>query len=139
MIEAPGLQIFDDVGIDQPDFATPCVRIGFGNRRLAVAQRFDLAAGQCNAGLEFLADLVVEARLAVLGHDLETRLWFGRHWTYDLPKQTAENLFSGSVIPVSGTWRSFLSILTVSGPLLESSGNSSLRTSPSARESMLVS
>ena len=71
MIEAAGLQVFGDVGIDQPDLAAARVGIGLGDRRLAGAQRLDLAAGQRDAGLELLADLVVEARLAVLRDDLE--------------------------------------------------------------------
>src|ERR1044072_560572 len=79
VIEAPGLQIFGDVGIDQPDLAAPRVGIGFGDRGLAGAQRLHLAAGERDAGLELLADLVVETRLAVLGDDLEAWFRLRRH------------------------------------------------------------
>ena len=40
---------------------------------LPVAQRLHLGAGQHDAGLEGLADLVVEARPAVLRRDLAAR------------------------------------------------------------------
>ena len=79
MIEAARLQIFRNVGIDQPDLAAARVGIGFCDRRLAGAQRFHLAAGEHDAGLECLADLVVEARLAVVGDHLEAALGFCGH------------------------------------------------------------
>src|SRR5262249_24919338 len=69
MIEAAALQIFRDVGIDQPDLPAARVGIGFGDRRLAAAQRFHFRAGERDAGLEGLANLVIEARFAVLGDD----------------------------------------------------------------------
>ena len=79
VVEAAGLQIFRDVGVDQPDLAAARVGIGFGDRRLARAQRFHLGAGERDAGLERLADLVVEARLAIVGDDLEAALGFCGH------------------------------------------------------------
>src|SRR5437763_3263068 len=79
MVEAAGLPIFGDVGIDQPDLAAARIRVRFRDRRLAAAQRFHLAAGERDAGLELLADRVVEARLAIFGDDLEVRVLLGRH------------------------------------------------------------
>src|SRR5581483_7256600 len=52
VIEAVRLQIFRDVGVDQPDLAVAAVGIGLGNRALALAQRLHLGAGQDEAGLE---------------------------------------------------------------------------------------
>src|ERR1044072_1079079 len=79
VIEAPGLQIFHDVRVDQPDLAAARIGIGLRDRRLADAQRFHLAAGQRDAGLELLADLVIETALAVLGDDLVMRFCLGRY------------------------------------------------------------
>ena len=70
VIEAVGLQIFGDIGVEEPDLAALLARIALPDRRLAAAQRLHLGAGQRDAGLEGLADLVVEARLAVVGRDL---------------------------------------------------------------------
>src|SRR5690606_26920378 len=41
MIEAVGLQIFGDMGVDQPEFATLWRGVGFGDLRLAQTQGFD--------------------------------------------------------------------------------------------------
>jgi hypothetical protein len=46
MIETIGLQIFRNIGVDQPDLAAARIRIGFGDRGLALPERFDLGAGQ---------------------------------------------------------------------------------------------
>ena len=70
MIEAAGLQIFRNVGVDEPDLAVAGVRIGFGDRSLALAQRLHLGAGQREARLEALEELVVVPRAAVLGDRL---------------------------------------------------------------------
>src|SRR5262249_37452095 len=69
MVEAATLQIFRDVGIDQPDLPAARIGIGFGDRRLAATQRFHLRAGERDAGLEGLADLVIEACFTILGDD----------------------------------------------------------------------
>jgi hypothetical protein len=66
MIEAPALQIFRDVGIDQPDLPAARICLGFGDRRLAAAQRLHLRSSERDAGLEGLADLVIERGFAVL-------------------------------------------------------------------------
>src|SRR5581483_7277359 len=79
MIEAARLQVFGNVGIDQPDFATARVGVGLADRGLAVAQRLHLGAGQHNAGLEGFTDLVIETRPAVVGDNLEAALLFGGH------------------------------------------------------------
>ena len=65
------LQIFRNIGINQPDLAATRVGIRLGDRGLASTQRFYLAAGERDAGLEDLANGVVEARLAVIGDNLE--------------------------------------------------------------------
>ena len=75
VIEAAGLQVFGDVGVDEPHLAFARIGIGFADGRLALAQRLHLGAGQRDAGLERLADLIVEARLAVVGDDLDLALW----------------------------------------------------------------
>src|SRR5436190_5200918 len=69
MVEAAPLQVFRNRGIDQPDLPAARIRVGFGDGRLALPQRFDLGAGERDPGLEDLADLVVEARLAIMGDD----------------------------------------------------------------------
>src|SRR5262249_15017008 len=55
------------------------VGIGFPDRGLALAQRLHLAARKRDAGFEHLADLIVEARLAVVGDDLLLAVRFRRH------------------------------------------------------------
>src|SRR5215470_11931425 len=79
MVKAAGLQVFGNVGVEQPDLASARVGVGFPDARLAAPQRLDLAAGERNAGLEHLADLVVEARLAVVGDDPQFAVCFRRH------------------------------------------------------------
>src|SRR5262245_34819177 len=79
MIETAALKIFGDIGVDEPDFAAARIRIGFGYRRLALPQRLDLGAGQCDPGLERLTDLVVESSLAVVGDDLALALGLRCH------------------------------------------------------------
>ena len=79
VVEAAALQVFRDVGVDQPELAAAGVGVGLRDRRLAAAQRLDLGAGQRDAGLEGLADLVVETRPAVVGDDLELAIRFRRH------------------------------------------------------------
>src|SRR5262249_32332305 len=46
MVEAAALQIFRNIGVDPPDLAAARIRMRFGNRRLAAAQRFHLGAGE---------------------------------------------------------------------------------------------
>ena len=79
MVKATGLQVFGNVGVDQPDLASARVGVGFPDARLPLTQRLDLAAGERNAGLEHLADLIVEARLAVVGDDAQLAVRFRRH------------------------------------------------------------
>ena len=52
VIEAAGLQVFGDIGIDQPDLAAPRIRVGLRDRGLAAAQRFHLAASERDPGFE---------------------------------------------------------------------------------------
>jgi len=49
VVEAVGLEIFRNVGIDQPDLAVLGIGIGFRDRGLAIADRLDLGAGQRDA------------------------------------------------------------------------------------------
>ena len=70
VVVASGLHVFRDVGIDQPDLAVAGIGIGFRNRCLTGAQRLHLAAGERNAGLESLSDLVIESRLAIVRDNL---------------------------------------------------------------------
>src|SRR6266516_4668276 len=79
MVEAAALQIFRNIGVDPPDLAAARIRIRFGNGRLAAAQRLHLGAGERDAGLERLADLVVEARLAIVGDDANLAVRLGGH------------------------------------------------------------
>src|SRR5262249_54567458 len=53
--------------------------VGFRDRRLAPAQRFNLRAGEREASLEGLADLVVEARLAIVGDHTNLAVRFRGH------------------------------------------------------------
>ena len=68
MVEAVRLQIFGDVGVDQPQLATLGRSVGLGDLRLAQTQRLDLGAGQDNAGLEGVTSLVIKARATVFSH-----------------------------------------------------------------------
>src|SRR6266478_1186674 len=79
VIEAAALQVFRDIGVDQPDLAATRIGIGFRDGRLAAAQRFNLRAGEREPGLEGLADLVVEARLAIVGDHTNLAVRFRRH------------------------------------------------------------
>src|SRR6184192_3672357 len=78
MVEAAALQIFRDIGVDEPELTAARIGVGFGDRCLACAQRFHLGAGKGDAGLEGLADLVVEARLPVLGDHTHLAVRFHR-------------------------------------------------------------
>src|SRR5262244_3226472 len=79
VVEAAALQVFRDIGVDQPDLAATRIGIGFRDGRLAAAQRFDLRAGKREPGLEGLADLVIEARLAIVGNHANLAVRFRGH------------------------------------------------------------
>src|SRR6516165_9051174 len=83
MIETIGLQIFRNIGINQPDLATARIRVGFGDGGLALPKRFDFGAGQCKSGLKDLVDKIIETRLAIVGDhaklSLRTRRRLRRH------------------------------------------------------------
>jgi len=74
VIETVGLQVFRDVGVDQPDFATPRIGVGFGDGCLALAQRLDLRAGERQAGLEGFVNKIIEPRLAIVGDNAKLSL-----------------------------------------------------------------
>jgi hypothetical protein len=63
------------------DLAVLGIRIGFRDRRLAVADRLHLGAGQRDAGLDGVLDRIVEPGLAVFGDDLDRALVLVRHVT----------------------------------------------------------
>src|SRR5262249_28565796 len=79
VIEAAGLQVFRNVCVDEPDLTAARIAVGFRDRSLAAAQRFPLGAGERDSGLEGLADLVVEPRLAVLRDDTNLAVRFRGH------------------------------------------------------------
>src|SRR5262249_14104994 len=79
MVEAAALQVFRDIGVDQPDLAAARIGVGFRARRLPAAQGFTLRAGEREAGLEGLADLVGEARLAIVGDHANLAVQFRGH------------------------------------------------------------
>src|SRR6185437_13361175 len=79
VVEGAGLPVFRDIGVYQPDFAAASVGIGLGYRRLALAQRLDLAAGKHDSSLEGVADLVIEAGPSVVGDHLDLALDFTGH------------------------------------------------------------
>src|SRR5262249_48562378 len=62
-----------------PDLAAPGIRIGFSDRGLAFTQRLHLGPGERDAGLEGFADLIVEARPAIVGDDASLAVRFGGH------------------------------------------------------------
>src|SRR5262249_53193250 len=67
---ALSLCVFADMGVDQIELASLIGGIGFGNVGLASAERLHLRAKQHDAGFELLLDVVVEARLPILGNEL---------------------------------------------------------------------
>src|SRR5215472_6429303 len=69
VVEATALQVFRDICVDEPDLTAARIGVGFRDRSLAAAQRFHLGAGKRDPGLEGLANLVVEPRLAILRDD----------------------------------------------------------------------
>ena len=70
MVGAAGLGIFGNMRVDEVQLAALARGVGVGDVGLAGAERLDLRAEQRDAGLEFLLDLVVEARLSILGDEL---------------------------------------------------------------------
>ena len=78
--EGAGGVVLGDVGVDQEDAAPLGRGIALGDVGLAGAQRFDLGAGQLDAGLPGVLDGVLVARLAVLGDALVAVVLAGGHW-----------------------------------------------------------
>src|SRR5262245_24136318 len=79
VVEAAGLQIFRNIGIDEPDLATARIGISLRDGGLALPQRFHLRPSERDAGLERLADLVVESGLAIVGDDASFVVRFCGH------------------------------------------------------------
>src|SRR6202000_3194592 len=81
VVEAAGLGVFGDIGVDQEQLAVLGVGVGFRDGRLAGAQRLDLRAHQHDAGLERLVDRIGVARLAGVRDDLGAVVFFLGHGT----------------------------------------------------------
>ena len=76
MVEAVGLQIFRQIGIDQPDLAALDRGVTVLDIGLALAQRLDLGAGQHKAGLHGIEHLIGKPRLAVFRNGLVVGIGF---------------------------------------------------------------
>ena len=120
VIEAVCLQIFRQIGIDQPHLAALIRGVGFGDIGLALAQRLDLGAGQNQTGLVGIDDLVVEAGLAVFRDNLldHALAALGCHQFISPAWRSAASIaasVAGSSVDISGErtvrliWRSRLS------------------------------
>src|SRR5262245_23956334 len=79
VVEAARLQIFRNIGVIEPQVSFARSRVRLADARLALPQRLHLCAGERQPGLDHVTDLIVEAGLAVVGHDFEVRIGFGRH------------------------------------------------------------
>jgi len=75
MVQAIGLKVFGDIGVDEKDLAILLAGVGFGDVRLSLPQRFHLRAAKRNPGLEGVLDEVREARLPVFGDNLSNGGW----------------------------------------------------------------
>src|SRR5262249_60484274 len=84
VVETSSLQIFRDIGVDEPDLAATRIGIGFRDGGLALPQRFHLRPGERDADLHRLADLVVEPGFAIVGDDASFVVRFCGH-CYLLP------------------------------------------------------
>jgi hypothetical protein len=96
MIETAALEVLRDVGIDEPDLPAAGIGIRFRDRRLALAQRFHFRPGERDTGLERLADLVIESRLAIVGDDASVAVRFCRH-PYLLQRLPVHTLISAQI------------------------------------------
>src|SRR6476646_314122 len=96
MVEAVGLQVFGDIGVDQPDLAVLGIGIVFGDGGFAAADRLDLGAGQRNSCLHGILDSVIEPGLAVFGDDLDRALVLFGHYRSFPAKPSAIALSTGA-------------------------------------------
>src|SRR5947209_494657 len=105
VIEAIAREIFRNVGVVEPHLAASVdAGITLGDCRFAGAQRLHLRAGERDARLEFLADLVIVASAAVVGDDLEIGFGFRRHgYVLRIPACTMASRIATRVGSVSGT------------------------------------
>src|ERR1700679_3341314 len=100
MVEAVGLQIFRDIGVDQPDLAVLGIGVGFRDRGLAAAQRLDLGARQRNPGLDRIIDGIVETGLAVFRNHLDGSLFLLCHLeSWSNPSSEGRGFRSGARLP----------------------------------------
>jgi hypothetical protein len=70
VVELAGGRIGRDRGVDHHDLAVFLARIGFRDVGAAFAKGFHFRAGEDDADLDVVDDLVVAAGLTVLGHGL---------------------------------------------------------------------
>ena len=82
MIIDRGFGIFGDVAVNQPDLVVVDASIRLFDGDLVIADTFDFAAGQNNAAVQFVQNIVLMPRAAVLADDLSLiavgGTWFGR-------------------------------------------------------------
>ena len=69
VVEAVGLKVFRDMGVDQPKLATFGRSIGLGDLRLAQPQRLDLGAREDEAGLHGFANGIIVSGPAIFSHE----------------------------------------------------------------------
>ena len=82
MVELVRPLVFGNVAADQPDLAAADACVRFLERDLASAHALDLAAHQHDAAFQRVEDLVLEPRLAVVGHDAVVVAAAGRRATW---------------------------------------------------------
>src|SRR4051812_3163249 len=79
-----GLRIFGDVGADEPDLAFFDAGISLVERKLAVAEAFDFAAGELHAAFERVENLESKASLAIFGNEADLLFRFARYFFISL-------------------------------------------------------
>src|SRR5262249_12257341 len=79
--EGAGLLVLGDVRVDQEDAALLGAGVALGDIGVAGAQRLHLGAGELDAGLQGVLDVVVEARAPALGDALAAVVALGSHGT----------------------------------------------------------
>ena len=71
VVHAVGLKILGDVAAEQPDLALVHLRVRLFQARLADSQALDLGAGEDEASLDLLDQVVLVAGRAVAGDDVD--------------------------------------------------------------------
>jgi hypothetical protein len=65
-----GFGVFGDVAVDEPDFVAFDAGVGFFDGDFVIADAFDFAAGEHDAAVDFVEDVVFVSRAAVGADDL---------------------------------------------------------------------